>query len=320
MTGWRFSVVIPCYNAERWIGDCLRSVAAQTHAPHEIIVVDDGSSDASIDAVAATGIQVRQLHTERAGGAGARNAGIFAASGDWIAFQDADDLWYPDHLQRARALLSRGDDVAYVSWSDCFYDGREDEIVRRAARWPLSQPTGGLPAQRFVELFDQQATFTMPASVVRRDVLVAIGGLDETQRRRHDIDMWLRAIHGRTWAFDPVASTAFRRDTPGSLSRATAKGAWFHLKALLKNRAAYDSPAMDRLIHTAARRAMATAWTDGTREDRHRARAMAWPHLDPSERLLFGLAQRWPERFKQANALRRRLVQLRRRLQGQEAV
>lgn len=87
------SVVIPCYNAGRWIVDALRSVVAQTYQPHEIIVVDDVSSDDSVEKIQSCGIKVKLLHTQRANGAGARNVGIRQVTGDWIAFLDADDIW-----------------------------------------------------------------------------------------------------------------------------------------------------------------------------------------------------------------------------------
>jgi glycosyltransferase involved in cell wall biosynthesis len=98
----RVSVVIPAYNAERYVGQAIHSVLAQTCPPHEIVVVDDGSTDDTAAVVCRFGEPVRYLrqpHRERGGAAQARNLGVDAAHGDLLAFLDADDLWVPDKLQ-----------------------------------------------------------------------------------------------------------------------------------------------------------------------------------------------------------------------------
>ncbi len=102
------SIIIPCYNAEPWIAEALESALAQTHPDREIIVVDDGSKDASVDVVrrfTARGVQlVRQPNR---GASAARNAGLAAARGDWFQFLDADDLLAPDKIARQLELADR---------------------------------------------------------------------------------------------------------------------------------------------------------------------------------------------------------------------
>src|SRR5262244_3231712 len=90
------SVVIPAYNAAAFIAEALESVRAQTRAAAEVIVVDNGSTDASPRLAEAAGACVLRL--ERPGVSRARNVGIRAATQPWIAFLDADDLWQPDKL------------------------------------------------------------------------------------------------------------------------------------------------------------------------------------------------------------------------------
>ena len=97
----RISTIIPCHNSERWVGRTLASVAAQEYAPREVIVVLDACTDNSAGAVRASGVDCQVIETNGRNGAGARNGGIRAARGDWIAFLDADDIWYPDPLSRA---------------------------------------------------------------------------------------------------------------------------------------------------------------------------------------------------------------------------
>src|ERR1044071_9784434 len=91
------SVVIPAYNAERYLGEAIESVLAQTYAPLETIVVDDGSSDGTA-AVARSHPGVTLISQENAGPAAARNRGFAASRGELIAFHDADDLMTPDKL------------------------------------------------------------------------------------------------------------------------------------------------------------------------------------------------------------------------------
>lgn len=110
----RFSVVIPCYNAEQYIRTSLTCSANQSLLPYEIIVIDDGSSDASVKVVSSLGIPVKVLHTNRLGGAGARNAGIQTATGEWLAFLDADDVWYENHLARANMKIKISTDRSRV--------------------------------------------------------------------------------------------------------------------------------------------------------------------------------------------------------------
>lgn len=100
------SVVIPAYNAERFIADALASVQAQSCQPLEIIVVDDGSTDRTAQLVRGFA-GVCYLRQDNAGPSRARNAGIRAARGEYIAFLDADDLWLEEKLERQMALAAR---------------------------------------------------------------------------------------------------------------------------------------------------------------------------------------------------------------------
>jgi glycosyltransferase involved in cell wall biosynthesis len=103
MTQPLISCVVPTFNGERYLAEALDSILAQTYRPLDIIVADDGSKDRSIDVVAQYGGNVRFVSQETAGPAATRNLGLSAASGDFIAFLDADDLWHPEKLTRQMA-------------------------------------------------------------------------------------------------------------------------------------------------------------------------------------------------------------------------
>jgi GT2 family glycosyltransferase len=111
----RFSIVIPAYNAAAFIARAIDSALAQTWPAHEIIIVDDGSTDATADVIGQYGDQVRYLRQDNAGVSAARNAGAQAASGDWLAFLDADDWYYPDRLHLHAEWIARDPSLDFLT-------------------------------------------------------------------------------------------------------------------------------------------------------------------------------------------------------------
>jgi glycosyltransferase involved in cell wall biosynthesis len=99
------SCIVPVFNGERFLGEALDSILAQTYRPVELIVVDDGSTDATAQVAARYTRHVSYLRQEHSGSAAAKNNGLRAAQGDLIAFLDADDLWHADKLSRQRDRL-----------------------------------------------------------------------------------------------------------------------------------------------------------------------------------------------------------------------
>ena len=102
----KISVVIPCYNAAAYVGEAVRTVLTQTLPPQEVIVVDDGSTDASATVLLEFGPSVTLVRQANQGVAVAVNHGVSRAHGEAIAFLDADDLWMPDKLERQVAVLT----------------------------------------------------------------------------------------------------------------------------------------------------------------------------------------------------------------------
>lgn len=235
----RISVVIPAHNAAATLARAIASVRAQTLAPDEILVIDDASDDATAAIAEALGTTTIRLPT-RAGAAAARNAGIAAATGEIIAFQDADDEWLPDKLARQMPLLAG---ATFVACGAHLFaeDGRDlgplynGEIPREGeASWR------GLLARN---------TIATPCVLVWRHALDAVGGFDPVLEVAEDQDLWLRlARHGRLRYLDAPLVRVHR--TSGSVSGVgTRRGARQQIRITL--------PMIER--HIAANRASLTA-------------------------------------------------------------
>lgn len=124
------SVIIPAYGCERYIGRCIASALAQTAEDLEVIVIDDASQDGTAEIVerfVREDRRVRCITLARNGGvANARNCGISAARGEWVAFLDSDDAWAPDKLERQFALQSRTQAELIYSAARCFDEAGND--------------------------------------------------------------------------------------------------------------------------------------------------------------------------------------------------
>jgi glycosyltransferase involved in cell wall biosynthesis len=204
------SVVIPTYNRAKLLAEALASVKAQTRPPLEIIVVDDGSTDGTRALLEAMGEKVRPIFQANHGAAAARNRGIEAARGDWIAFLDSDDLWEPRKLEaQARALAA--DPTCRLA----IVDSRAVDLEGRPIpRRPRSLHAGTVTAALF------RSTFVhTPAVLVEAALLRALGGFDPTLRVAEDYDLWLRASLHTPFAL--VSEPLFiRRVHAGSLAHA----------------------------------------------------------------------------------------------------
>jgi glycosyltransferase involved in cell wall biosynthesis len=266
MTGEPLSVVIPCFNAARYIATAIRSVLEQQWPDLEIIVVDDGSTDGSADLVSAGFPQIRVIRQANKGAAEARNLGIRQARGTWIAFIDADDFWLPGKLL-AQAHLLRSDPtarMAYAAWqvwhgeapSPCASDhaallaGADDP-----ARW--SGPSGWI----YPDLLLDCALWTSTV-VAHRSLFEEIGVFDTGLRVGEDYDLWLRASR---------VTPILRVNRPCAIYRAHAASIT-HAAPLENYRSIVVSRAIARwgygheragtAVRAQVRRALARSWSD----------------------------------------------------------
>ena len=126
-----FSVVIAVYNGEKTLARAIDSVLSQSYPPREVIVVDDGSTDGTPDIAAAYGPPVRLLRQPNRGVSVARNMGVESAEGEWVAFLDADDYYYPERLELTAELIHRYPEVDFVT-ADFDYVDEYGKLIRRS--------------------------------------------------------------------------------------------------------------------------------------------------------------------------------------------
>jgi len=242
MAAPRISVLMPCFNQGAFIGEAIQSVLDQTLAEAEIIVVDDGSTDA--DTIARLRDlrtpRTTVLRTENRGLPAARNFAAQQAAGALFCALDADDRLAPAWFERAAGVLDAQPELSFVShWLQTFGD----------ESWTWTPTSCELPA-----LLARNSV--NGAALVRREAFAAVGGYDESMREGcEDWDFWLRLVErGFRGAIVPEVMFHYRR-TPSSMSRTMTAGDAYRrsLTALVdKHESSYRTHIVDVVLAGAA--------------------------------------------------------------------
>ncbi|MHC5165167.1 MAG: glycosyltransferase family 2 protein, partial [Planctomycetota bacterium] len=192
----KISVVIPAYNAEKHIARAIDSVLAQTRPADEIIVVDDGSTDATAEVVRSYGEKVIFIQQENAGVSVARNAGIEAASGDWIAFLDADDEWLPEKLMLQTEHLAKHPDLKWT-FTNMSWDKEKRGAVKPTH--PIHRLNTILADTEYFEDYLDAYTQGFFSStitlMIHRSVFDSVGVFEPGMKRAQDTDLWFRIAY-----------------------------------------------------------------------------------------------------------------------------
>ena len=210
------SIIVPCYNAERWVGAALESALAQTWPDVEVIAVDDGSCDASPSVLRRyAGPRVRVMSQANRGASAARNAGLREAKGSFIQFLDADDLLTPAKIagQVARLAAAPAGAVATGRWARF----RDDPASATQTASPLF---ADLAPVDFLLLHAAGGHMMHPAAwLVPSEVARAAGPWDETLSLNDDGEYFSRVcLAARAIVHAPDSLTLYRSFVPGSLS------------------------------------------------------------------------------------------------------
>lgn len=192
----KISVVIPTYNCQRYILRSIKSVLNQTHPADEVIVVDDGSTDDTAEAIKSFGDQVRYLYQENAGASTARNTGIEAATGDWIAFLDADDEWLPVKLEAQLNHLKKHPHLQWITgnYLCCLCtDNRRVPAITSSACDRYVGPNEMI--DNYMLNYPHDLTGHTDTMLIQKSLLVEAGRFRPEQKRFNDLDCWLRIAY-----------------------------------------------------------------------------------------------------------------------------
>jgi glycosyltransferase involved in cell wall biosynthesis len=214
------SCIVPVFNGERYLREALDSILAQTYRPLEIVIADDGSTDGTAAVVATFGDQVRYIRQANQSPSSARNLGIRVATGDFIAFLDADDLWHPQKLERQIDRFNTRPELDYcVTHAQNFWIPEMNAEAEKYQRHRISRP---LPAY---------VTGTLMA---RRALFNTVGLFNSALAHGDSTDWFLRAAE--RGAIMEVLNDVllFRRLHPANRSRVLARRSRDEFLRLLK--------------------------------------------------------------------------------------
>ena len=177
------SVIIPTYNRKNLLKRALHSVSSQTFVPHEIIVVDDGSSDGTKDWVQERFPYVRYIYQDNSGVSSARNVGIQEAKGSWIAFLDSDDEWMPNKLEQQKGVVN--------SFQKAWLCHTNEIWIRNGVRvnqMKKHQKYGGNIFENCLDI----CRISPSSALIKKEVFEMVGLFDESLKVCEDYDLWLR--------------------------------------------------------------------------------------------------------------------------------
>lgn len=286
----KISVIIPSHNSSAYIEKALDSVADQEHQAYEVIVVDDRSTDGSADMARSHRANPIVFSVDYGNAAPTRNAGIQRASGDWVAFLDADNIWFADHLRRAAELLSSGGDTLFVA-APAMETEEVPEITGQVRpNYAIDQPCVALNQNDFVDWrLNKTWGFPTTGTVAKLERVREVGGFDQTQLRRHDFELVMRVIAGQTWCATPVATWWSRPIREGNISADKPACAYYAYRALHLNRQSFDSEAYRHLLRRAALNATKNAVYARDANLIREAKALAKQDLGIKEKIKLGV-------------------------------
>jgi hypothetical protein len=281
-------VIIPSLDCARFVGRALQSALAQTYTDYEIILADDGSTDDTRDVVRRFGARVRYMYQPNRGLSAARNLALSAATGELIAYLDADDMWYPQRLEKQVTFLDENPHCGLVH-SDLDVIDEDDQVVRR--RFNHAPPREVPQGQCLLQLLRHSHVQVLTV-LVRHELVRKAGLFDERLSGVQDYLQWIRvAMEGHALGYidEPLALYRWRA---GSLSR-SARGVSEDLLEMFRILLAetplerrYGPEAAEIVRHRLYELGRGLAYQDRLEGETGRAR-----------RRLLGLIKEWPFRL-----------------------
>lgn len=200
------SVIIPAYNAEKTIKETIQSVLNQTLTDFEIIIINDGSQDGTLDVISRiSDPRIKIFSYPNSGGQVSRNRGMKQATGEYLAFLDADDLWTPDKLDAQFKALQQNPQAAVAySWTNRINES--SQFLRRGSYLTFN---GDVYKQLLVINFLENGSNPL----IRKYAIAAVGGFDESLSGCQDWDMWLRLAAHYPFVAVPSPQILYREST-----------------------------------------------------------------------------------------------------------
>jgi glycosyltransferase involved in cell wall biosynthesis len=214
-----FSIIIPLYNKENAIENTLKSVFNQSFTDYEVIVINDGSTDRSEEKVTAfSDERLRLISTDNKGVSPARNLGIELANGKIIAFLDADDYWFPSHLENLYQLHNRFPEAGLLVTNYQFFYS-DKKIIQPVFEGIPTEKWSGIVPDFFKSSMKFRLAWTS-AVAVRKNVFDSLGNFDEniTLGAGEDTDLWIRIALKYPVAFDNEVSAYYQMETENRIS------------------------------------------------------------------------------------------------------
>jgi glycosyltransferase involved in cell wall biosynthesis len=204
------SVVIPLFNKQKDIGNTLQSVLNQTYQHFEIIVVNDGSTDKSGKVVERfLDERIQYFEIDNCGAAGARNYGIQKAVGEYIAFLDADDYWYPDHLENVVSLIRQFPEGRWFATAYEIYHSHKMTLPMDAPIIQFRESWRGEVDNFFKNSLRDCMAWTS-AVCMKKSFINELGGFNTNFDTGQDVDLWIRAALQSNLYFSNKISARYR--------------------------------------------------------------------------------------------------------------
>jgi glycosyltransferase involved in cell wall biosynthesis len=210
----RVSVIIPAFNSVLWVSAAIDSVLSQGYRDYEVVVVDDGSTDRTAAVLESYGKKIRCIYQANAGVSSARNRGLSESTSEFIAYLDADDMWYSQKLDRQIAFLDAHPNCGLVH-SDVTIIDEQDKVIRARFNVETARP---IPSGYCLQDLLRHCHIQVPSVVERRACIEEVGGFDEQFMATEDYLHWIM-VSLKGWEFgyinEPLAKYRWR---PGSVS------------------------------------------------------------------------------------------------------
>jgi len=225
----KVSVVIPVFNGERFIGDAIQSALNQNFKDFEIIVVDDGSTDGTAKIVGQFSDRLSYYNQKNQGAGVARNLGVFYAQGEWVAFLDADDVWYPDKLAIQVRLTDAYPEVSlFYSDMDAINEG--DQSLQKGFLSAKLQRRKEKKRQNLSTIIFNDRPCPYPSTVlVKRNVFLKAGGFNPlfVRSNHEDFELFARIARISSIHFIPQSLVQYRiHETQGIQDPSSWWGNW----------------------------------------------------------------------------------------------